>query len=145
MSKSPDYAEPFVGWKGLHADEAGGLWSPQMETPWPAGEPLVAMCTRSEHTPPVTSCMCGIYAMNTFDDLLGAGYNWDEVTDGRIWVVAEISLYGAVRPGRIGYRAQFAYPETVYVPAHKLRLAAPIRERYGVPIRVIDRFTGRRM
>ena len=145
MSKSPDFIEPFVGWKGLRADDEGNLWSPSLETLWPTGEPLMATCTRNEHTPPITSCSCGIYAVNSFEDLRERRYNWGEAADGRIWVVAEVSLWGRLRPGQIGYRAQFAYPETVYVPGHKLRLGARIGERYGVPIRVIDRFTGRRM
>lgn len=143
MSKSPDFIEPFVGWKGLLADDAGGLWSPSLETAWPAGEPLVATCPHSKHTPPVASCSCGIYAVKSFEDLREHRYNW-QATDGRIWVVAEVSLWGRLRPGQIGYRAQFAYPKTVYVPAHKLRLGARIRERYGTPSRLIDRFTGRR-
>jgi hypothetical protein len=50
-----------------------------------------------------------------------------------------------VRPGQIGYRAQLAYPKKVYLPAHKLPLGAPIRGRYGVPIGIIDRFSGRRI
>jgi hypothetical protein len=59
-------------------------------------------------------------------------------------VVAQVSLYGLVRPGRIGYRASHAYPKKVYVPATALPLGVRIRERYGVTIGLIDRFSGRR-
>jgi hypothetical protein len=144
VSKTPDFIEPFVGWKGLLADAEGSLWSPAMETPWPTREPLAATCERKKHTPPATSCSCGIYAVKSFDDLLAAGYNWGQTEDGKTWVVAKVSLWGRVRAGRIGYRSQLAYPKKVYVPAYKLPLGARIRERYGVPIGAIDRFTGRR-
>ena len=82
--------------------------------------------------------------MKSFEDLHAHGYNWGETEAGKVWVVAEVSLWGRVRPGRIGYRAQLAYPKKVYVPAHKLPLGVRIRDRYGVPIRMIDRFSGRR-
>lgn len=144
MSKAPDLIEPFVGWKGLQANDEGGLWSPSNDTPWPEGEPLAAVCMRAKHAPPAASCTCGIYAVKTFDDLLDKGYNWGRAEGGRLWVVAEVNLWGRVRPGRIGYRAQLAYPKRVYVPAHRLPLGALIRARYAVPLGAIDRFTGRR-
>ena len=78
---------------------------------------MAATCTHTKHAPPVDSCSCGIYAVKTFDALHDAGYNWGEATNGRVWVVAEVNLCGRVRPGRIGYRAQLAYPKIVYVPA----------------------------
>lgn len=145
MSKSPDFIEPFVGWKGLLADAEGALWSPALPTPWPEREVLVATCERKTHAPPASSCSCGIYAVKTFDDLQAAGYNWWQIEGGKLWVIAEISLWGRVRPGRIGYRAQLAYPKRVWVPGNKLPLGVRIRERYGVPIGVIDRFSGKRV
>ena len=146
MSKAPDFVEPFVGWKGLLADTEGNLYSPAWPTPWPVKEALVATCERKKHKPPAQKCTCGIHAVKTFEDLRDHHYNWGESEEGKIWVLAEINLWGRIRPGRIGYRAQYAYPKRVFVPVHKVQLplAVRIRERYGVPIGIVDRFSGRR-
>ena len=101
-SKTPDFVEPFVGWKGLLADEEGSLWSPQMPTPWPVGEPLAATCERKKHAPPATSCTCGVYAVKSFEDLHAHGYNWGETEAGKVWIVAEVSLWGACAQGGSG-------------------------------------------
>jgi hypothetical protein len=144
VSNAPDFVEPFVGWKGLLADEEGGLWSPSRATLWPVGEPLLATCAK-KHVPPARGCMCGVYAVKSFEELRDGGYNWDQSHGGKVWVVAEVALYGNVRPGAIGWRAAKAAPQKVYVPAHKLPLGVLIRNRYGVSLGIIDRFTGKRV
>ena len=146
--KTPDLIDPFVGWKGLLADDAGSLFSPAVPTAWPARKRLVAECNvNKSHKPPVKSCGCGIYAVKSFDDLKENGYNiWEERAfrgESGVWVVARIALWGEVVEGLIGYRAQYAYPKKIYVPADKLKLAALIRERYGVKVGIIDRYTGK--
>jgi hypothetical protein len=143
VSRTPDFVEPFVGWKGLLADEEGRLWSPSRDTLWPVGEPLLAKCGKN-HEPPAKGCSCGVYAVKSFEDLRGVGYNWGQSEGGKVWVVAEVALYGNVRRGATGWRASKAAPQKVYVPAHKLPLGAQIKNRYGVSLGVIDRFTGRR-
>lgn len=151
MTEAPDLIEPFVGWKGLLADTAGSLSSPAVRADWPARKKFVAACDlHKAHKPPVKSCGCGIYAVKTFEDLKEHGYNmlgdreqtlyWPEQT----YVVVQVALWGEVVEGRIGYRAQYAYPQKVWVPSNKLKVGALIRERYGVKLGIIDRYTGRR-
>lgn len=144
----PDFIEALVGWKGLHADERGQLHSPSEVTRWPAGARLEAECKRRDHTPPGEHCGCGIYAVNSFDALKAAGYNWQaEYTDhGLLYVavIAEVSLWGRVVPGLIGFRAQYAYPQKVYVPAWRWQLGNVIKRRYDCELGFIDRFTGER-
>ncbi len=149
---SPDYLEPFIGWKGLHANQAGQLFSPQEReySDWPAGAPFEAHCARRlDHAPPVKGCSCGIYALTSFEELRAAGYNWDVAYHSPergncVAVIAEVSLWGRIRRGQIGCRAEFAYPQRVYVPATKLVLGRVIRDRYGCALGLIDRFTGKR-
>ena len=128
----PDLIEPFVGWKGLLADERGQPLVALAETPWPVGEPLVATCDAKKHTSPATACTCGIYAVR-LRDLRENGYNWGEADGREALGRGRGRALGQRAPGRIGYRAQFAYPQKVYVPAHKLLLGARIRDRYGCP------------
>ena len=143
---TPDYIEPFIGWKGLLADSDGRLYSPAVHTEWPAREPLVAKCDRSDsHMPPHPQCSCGVYALDTFETLRRHGYNWQEAAEpGERWVIVEVNLWGEVRKGQVGFRTHLAYPKTVYVPAHIYAIGNAIRLRYGVPLRFIDRFTGER-
>jgi hypothetical protein len=139
--------EPFVGWKGLLARPDGRLCSPSRETDWPPRKALVAECDRKT---PFARCTCGIYATKTFDDLKRNAYNWGDTSSplrggssgGLVWVVAEVKLWGEVRRGTIGYRARYAYPETIYVPGHKWQLGRLISELYGCRLQFIDRFTG---
>jgi hypothetical protein len=140
--QTPDYIEAFIGWKGLLADQDGRLFSPRGDE-WPAGEPFVAACDRNEeHTPPHPRCSCGIYATDTFETLRDNGYHWQEPDPGEQWVICEVSLWGDLRKGAIGYRTHLAYPKTVYVPAHMFATGSAVRDRYGIPMRFIDRFTG---
>ena len=90
----------------------------------------------------------------TFEDLKANSCNWGDTSNPSgyssragsagelVWVVAEVKLWGEVRRGAIGYRAQYAYPKTVYVPGHKWELGRLISELYGCRLRFIDRFTG---
>jgi hypothetical protein len=137
-------AEPFVGWKGLLARPDGGLCSPSFEADWPAREAMVAQCDRKT---PFARCSCGIYAVKTFEDLKRNSYNWNDLSvthpsDELVWVVAEVKLWGEVRRGAIGYRAQYAYPKTIYVPGQKWHLGRRICDLYGCNLKFIDRFTG---
>jgi hypothetical protein len=146
---APDLIEPFMAWKGLRADQDGQLYSPAMETPWPAAAPLEATCdTDPKHSPPVETCRCGVYGVKTFEDLAAAGYNWsaEYEEDGLhfVAVVAKIKLWGRIRRGTTGFRAEFAYPSKIYVPAGRLSLGAVIRRRYGCALGIVNRFTGER-
>ena len=140
--RTPDYSQPFVGWKGLLADREGRLRSPR-GTEWPAGEPLVAECDRDpRHVPPHPRCSCGLYTLDSFETLKAHGYNWSLHGEGEQWLVAEINLWGELRKGLVGFRAGKAYPRAIYVPAYLFAVGNAVRERYGVPMRFIDRFTG---
>jgi hypothetical protein len=147
---SPDYIEPFLGWKGLLASADGRLFSPQWRDEWPAGEAFVATCANKKHKPPVASCGCGIYAVDAFEALRAHDYHWekegdDEALGHYVWVIAEINLWGEVRKGQIGFRASKAYPKKVYVPAIKHTLGLAVKERYGCQLGYINRFTGERI
>ena len=137
----PDLIEPFVGWKGLLADARGVLFSPRGDE-WPPNQPMVA------DKKPSAGNGNGIYAVIDFESLKKNAYNWRAATEmpgeKHVWVIAQVALWGDVRKGVIGYRAEFAYPNKVYVPAQQLLLGRVIRDRYGCALARIDRFTGRR-
>jgi hypothetical protein len=60
---------------------------------------------------PYFSCTCGVYAARTIDHLLQCGY-------GKFGVHGEAYLWGRVVEHERGWRAEFAYPKSLFlVPA----------------------------
>ena len=60
-----------------------------------------------EHDAPLESCSCGIYAAKDLETL--------QHVSGGGPVVGEVFLWGKVIPGEKGYRAQYAYPKSLYL------------------------------
>lgn len=150
MSVVPDFSEAFYGWKGMRADAEGILWSPQQSARWPVNKPLVAKCVmHRHHAPPVRGCGCGIHVHRHLKNLKKDGYHYGEKThDGRVWVIAEVALFGRVERGSIGHRGGTAEIVAVFVPPSEIRLGKLIRERYrrkgieDIALGIINRFTG---
>jgi hypothetical protein len=152
---SPDYVEPFEGWRLWRVSSEGGdlrLRSLVQQTLWPPREELAAGCLRrralarlrrpASHKAPVESCACGIYA--TWLERLGSYLH--ECGDGRThYVFGRVRIWGSVIECEQGWRAARAYPAEIIVPTpseHAL-LGASTEEIgdalscYGVPIVVL--------
>jgi hypothetical protein len=161
VSAAPDYIEPIVGWRTwLVVQEGEGfrlrsvvydaLWFPRTE--------LIARCLhpalsfswrrRSGHVPPARGCACGIYAAREPEDAADylEGRTWaDTLTVHR--VIGTVSLWGRVVECTRGWRASFAYPKRIYVPATRAPywLRAERAEEvvlgltdYDVPVELLD-------
>jgi hypothetical protein len=107
-------AEPVVGWRAWWFKN-GHLVSLNVNDAWPYGEPFVADCLPSaqgmQYRP------VGIHAWRTEDDLR----TWGRHTLGceiekSPFVYGAVLLGGEVIAHERGYRAELAYPQTVYVP-----------------------------
>jgi len=118
----PDYISPVVGFRVWQWD-AAGLRSLNGEK-WFPHLPLSAVCradacgsisglSKATHNPaelPHFGCTCGVYAANTIEHLRQCGYK-------RFGVHGEVYLWGKVVEHERGWRAQFAYPKTLFLPA----------------------------
>jgi preprotein translocase subunit YajC len=118
----PDYISPIVGYRVWQWD-AAGLKSLNGEL-WLASQPLSAVCradtsgsiaglSKATHISgelPCLKCTCGIYAAKTTEHLRQCGYR-------RFGVHGEVSLWGTVVEHERGWRAQFAYPKTLFLAA----------------------------
>ena len=150
MSLAPDYVEAVVGWRMWYAVEEGSavrLSSVIHRTLWPRAAPLVAACrclrvplwpfARPRHEAPAADCRCGIHAasigmMRTY---LPEQLQWTKLVP----VVGRVALWGVVHEHERGWRAAFAYPESLFVPTEELdprrarRVIDGLR-RYDVPV-----------
>lgn len=121
----PDYISPVVGFRVWQWD-ATGLRSLNGEK-WVAHQPLSAVCradaigsiaglSKATHTPaelPYFKCTCGVYAARTMEHLNQCGYQ-------KFGVHGEVYLWGKVVEHERGWRAQFAYPKTLFLAADKI-------------------------
>lgn len=105
---------------------------------WPRYQAFFATCTLKtnvyDHDSPDVNCTCGIYA---FDNLK----HDDLKTECPIY--GEVNLWGDVLLCETGFRAELAYPKTLFVVDNGTRIAKRIRnlleECYGVPTYLVDK------
>jgi len=157
---APDYAEPIVGWRAWDVVEEFGvpsLRSLYYPATWPRLRSLHAACERRSllaplrrgrqpHAAPLARCECGIYAC---DFELAASFleeppSFDKCLLQR--VAGQVALWGDVVECERGWRAEEAYPVTIFVSTCPLGRRAPRRaprelasqlETYGVPVHLV--------
>src|ERR1035441_8671118 len=107
----PDYISPIIGYRVWRWDDAG-LRSLNGK-PWSPCKPLAAKCgagkAHDADEVPQTDCTCGFYAAKNLEHLRQFGY------EGR-GIHGEVYLWGTVVEHELGWRAQFAYPKSLFLP-----------------------------
>jgi hypothetical protein len=135
MSDATLYLDPCVGWRCWEVARIEGelrLIS-HGATIWPTDGPLVAECGAGRsHSAPAVDCRCGIYAL--IGEIPYYSY------DGNYRCFGQVELYGSVICGTQGFRAEKARPLCLYLATKDFRLAAPMREAYRVPVKLVDPF-----
>lgn len=116
----PDYISPIIGYRIWRWDAAGlkslngELWFPR--------QPLSAVCraaarnsisglARPAHDAaelPSLKCTCGVYAAKNSEHIHKCGY-------GKFAVHGEVYLWGRVVEHERGWRAEFAYPKSMFL------------------------------
>lgn len=72
---------------------------------------------------PAMRCSCGIYATNNLEEAVNYGE-----------ILGRVAMWGHVIEHSNGYRAQFAYPQSLYVPDQLVETMKPLLADYGVPV-----------
>jgi hypothetical protein len=121
----PDYVSPITAYRVWQLDSLGlkSLNNAQ----WFPGQPFEAKCAVTEQQRarlaatgdsfcepceiPGDNCTCGVYAAKSLEHLIEIGYN-------RYGILGKISLWGKVSIHKLGYRAQFAYPQELTIPVN---------------------------
>lgn len=138
--------EPIVAYRDFYADysENGDIiLCSRNGMVWPPRKKLRAVCKRNgldpfaTHDAPHVNCQCGIYAFDNPDhsDMKAGAYIWGEV-----------ALWGDVLICESGYRAEFAYPKTIFVRTNGTKtirwLTDEIEAQYGVPTFLVAKKDG---
>lgn len=105
---------------------------------WPPYKHNYAVCQRGKrHDAPHEHCECGIYAFNTADH---------PHLDVNAFVWGEVALWGDVLVCDSGYRAEYAYPQTLFMRDDGLKVTKHIRDTieqtYGVPVHLVQHRAG---
>lgn len=130
---APDYISPVVGWRVWRWD-AAKLKSLNGE-PWSPGKALAARCravsygtiigrpetAHHAHEPPQIKCTCGVYAAKDREHLRSMGCP-------RYAIEGEVYLWGAVVEHKLGWRAQFAYPKSLFLSPDLIPSGAKVLE-----------------
>lgn len=151
---APDFFEPMIGWRAwkVDANYREGESLPLLHSvtygdyAWEPGQPVEAVCPSGHKGGPPCegNCSCGLYAAKTYKHLMGMGYPSYDAATGKFCVVGEVSLWGKIVEGTQGWRAQVGYPRKLYVPFEAWRLAKPLHDAYGVPVKMQNFLKDRR-
>jgi hypothetical protein len=97
-----------------------------------------AECSRDPDHVPGETCSCGFYSAKTLRHLQSMGYSNYTPGAPTITVVGRLANWGKVVEGSQGWRAEKAYPVQFYLPFEAHRLAKPIADAYGVPVKLMN-------
>lgn len=68
---------------------------------------------RNAHLSPSQNCACGFWGLKTPEQMVDLA---ETHAHDREFVLGSVNLWGRVFEWTLGWRSQFAYPETIYVP-----------------------------
>lgn len=151
----PDSSDPITAircWEVSLVDGIPALASVSANSVWPSKKAMSASCHRhgllggehgSTEDVPKDGCSCGIYAARMTEPKSAFRYFRGGV------VIGTVSLWGKLIEGEKGYRAEFGYPQHLYLlKGVEYRagdayldagsLAQCLNLRYGVPVDVIN-------
>lgn len=135
--------DPVIGYRDfMVADSVTGfVLMSRNKTLWRQRQKAQAFCNGNiyaPHDPPKENCECGIYAFSTPTDiaLKSTDVAW-----------AEVALWGDVLICERGYRAQYAYPLSIFLKDTKTEGIKLVRDEleqgYGVPVFLVEERDGK--
>ena len=139
--------DPLLGWRVwllLETDEGVRLSSVVYRELWPVRAPAQVRCVEGRclgATWPNVGHSCGIHAFKERAQALDFPAHWEAVRVPLArfpdtYVVGQVSLWGRVSEHEAGYRAQYAYPYSLVVPARLEAMASGLRSAYRVDVEV---------
>lgn len=128
--------EPIVAYRDYTIDQTwseGPILTSRNSIVWHNREKHYAICNKGGgifgHDAPHENCECGVYAFMNPDH--------PDMRNSHSYVWAEVYLWGNVLLCESGYRAQYAYPKTLFIRDTGTQIirwvADKLQEAYGVP------------
>jgi hypothetical protein len=157
-SRAPDQVGEIRAWRVWAAVPVAGemrLHSFYAAVIWPPGEIVRAVCRRQDlrfqqmgkphdgEPPPAKECACGIYGVDSPDrsDIRQFVRHplWsphcERSPEQALVVLGEVALWGRIRVGRSGWRAEFARPLALALPpAFGREQVRHLAELYELPL-----------
>ena len=140
--KAPDYVECITGWRAwavtainnefrLKALGQSQIWEPkkQMAAECAKNDYPAARFPSAKHPAPQMECACGVWSFKDLDTLTAALERYNDVK-----VLGTVSLWGRVIETENGWRAQYAYPNELWLFDNSLEELGLI---YDVPVRTL--------
>jgi hypothetical protein len=128
--RAPDELGTVTGWRAWRVNRH----------PEPDGQVLLHSVSMGYFWVPFDNCTCGFYCARTLQHLRTMGYHtYNSAIDGDVTIVGRVANWGKVIPGTQGWRAEYGYPERLYVPFEVARsIARPLADTYGVPVELLN-------
>jgi len=105
---------------------------------WEPYQPGVAVCTTSgAHEAPWPDCRCGFWAFKDREYVERTLFDSYGGEKGK--VIGQVALWGRVLECTLGYRGEYAYPQTFQFIEVDNKVAVGISELYGVPYSIVKR------
>ncbi len=143
--RAPDLIGTVEGWRAwvVQAEAPAFGVAPRLESAtynyyWAPRQKARAHCEKCGADVPGESCSCGFYSAKTLEHLRTMGYHTYDPAYGSICVVGRLANWGKVIEGTQGWRAEYAYPVTLYVPFEGWRLAKPLAKAYGCDVELLN-------
>jgi len=117
-------------WRVVAPDGRRELAGPYQHTPWPAGEPVRAVCVHGgDHPAPAPGCQCGVHGLHPRPK------SARRVLAGRGEIPGVVQAWGDVEVHETGFRAAYGRPYAlVLLPGRNERLIRELARRYRVPV-----------
>jgi hypothetical protein len=142
--KAPDQVGIAEGWRAWKVamepppfGTAPKLYSATWDYYWAPRVKARAHCDICDDVPGETHT-CGFYSAKSLEHLRSMGYQEYDPSTGMVCVVGHLACWGKVIEGSQGWRAEYAYPMTLYIPFEAHRLGKPLANAYGVPVKLLN-------
>ena len=141
FSFSTEVQTGWRAWKIVDFERRGGVSESRLQalgtSPiWEPYQPNVAMCTtQGTHEAPWPTCRCGFWAFHKRESVEQSLFRDYGGEKGK--VLGQVALWGRVLECTMGYRGEYAYPQTLQFVEVDKKTAAAVAELYGVPYSIV--------
>lgn len=131
--------EPIEAWRCWRVLPDGQLMGIGVPNTWTPLKPVRAVHDegsgpRLDHAAPGKACPCGYWGIKDFPTLIGRVLRMSLNYDADQFATGTCNMWGKVYEFEIGWRAQYAYPNVIYLPNYLHNRAQKVADMYKVDV-----------